>query len=229
MIPSFALERTQDLLFELHQMHQQNTIPSVPMFMDSPLAIKMTEVYKKHMHTHWGHLTEFNPEIAKLSEDGEDIFQFAGLKLTPDVDQSKAINNVPPPKVIIAGSGMSQGGRIMHHEARYLSDPNSTILFVGYQVDGSLGRRIQRGEKQVRIFGQTVNVNCHVETISSYSAHADQPALLAWVKHASLDGHLQKVFVVQGEEAVAKTLANLIRDQLSVPAYAPKPGEMFEI
>lgn len=230
MIPSFALERTQDLLFELHQMNNRGEIPQLPIFMDSPLAIKMTEIYRRHIKQRGGeHETEFNKQVMELSKGGEDIFKFPGLILTENVEASKGINNVAPPKVIIAGSGMSQGGRILHHEARYLSDPNSTILFVGYQVDGSLGRRIQRGEKQVRIFGNSVDVKCRVETITSYSAHADQPALLSWVKHASQGGRLKKVFVVQGEEAVAKTLANLIRDQLSISAYAPKPAEAFDI
>ena len=229
MIPSFALERTQDLLFELHEMKKMGEVPDIPVFVDSPLAIRMTEVYKRHMRVKNDHTSEFNKTITDLIQKDGDIFDFPGLKLTSAVEESKAINDIPAPKIIIAGSGMSQGGRILHHELRYLSDPKNTILFVGYQVDGSLGRRIQRGEKQVRIFGQTVDVRCHVETITGYSAHADQADLLAWVKQAARGGRLKEVFVVQGEENAAKTLANLIRDRLSIPARAPKPGEQFEV
>ena len=140
------------------------------------------------------------------------------------------INDIPPPKIIIAGSGMSQGGRILHHEIRYLPDPKSTILFVGYQVDGSLGRRIQKGEKEVRILGQSVPVNCHVENLSGYSAHADQPGLLKWIAGSKQDGKKPKeVFVVQGEEEAAGTLANLVHDNLGINAIAPQTGDSFEL
>lgn len=221
MIPSFALERTQELLYELNDLHNSGKIPSIPMFIDSPLAIKMTGVYEKHVH-------DFNMSAVRLSEN-DDIFAFPGLQFTPTSDDSKRINDVPAPKIIIAGSGMSQGGRILHHERRYLPDPHSTILFVGYQVDGSLGRRIQRGEKEVRIFNETIPVRCHVETLSSYSAHADQPALLHWVKEANTNGSLKQVFVVQGEATSAKTLANLIHEQLAVDAFAPTENQEVEL
>lgn len=206
MIPSFALERTQELLVELKELLGEGKIASIPVFLDSPLAIKLTGVYEKYF--------------------GKSPFDFPGIKFTPTPDQSKRINDIPPPKIIIAGSGMSQGGRILHHELRYLTDSNSTILFVGYQVDGSLGRRIQKGDTEVMIFGQRVEIKCHRETISSYSAHADQPALLHWVKMAQTRDMLKKVFVVQGEETSARTLANLIHDTLEVEAIVPKVGEL---
>lgn len=222
MIPSFALERTQELLFELNELHNKGEIPKVPVFIDSPLAIKLTGVYAQHSG-------DFNVEVQHMIGAGDDIFNFPGLKFTPTPDESKRINNVPGPKIIIAGSGMSQGGRILHHERRYLSDPNSTILFVGYQVDGSLGRKIQKGEKQVMVFNEQVVVRCHVETLSSYSAHADQPALLRWVKEANQKKKLKKVFVVQGESNAAATLANLIHDNLDIEALVPKEGDSFEL
>ncbi|MEX2053162.1 MAG: MBL fold metallo-hydrolase RNA specificity domain-containing protein [Candidatus Paceibacterota bacterium] len=226
MIPSFAVERTQELLFELNEMFKKKEIPEVPVFIDSPLAIKMTSVYKKHSEY-------FNKEAMYIIESGDDVFHFPNLKMTSSTDQSKQINDVPAPKIIIAGSGMSQGGRILHHERRYLSDPKSTILFVGYQVDGSLGRRIQRGEKVVKIFGDSISVNCEIETVSSYSAHADQPALLKWIsastKEEGGEGNLKKVFVVQGEEEAAKTLANLVHDRYGVDTVAPVEDESFEL
>lgn len=220
MVPSFAVERTQELLFTLNELFNAKHIPRVPVFVDSPLAIKMTEVYRRHPEY-------FNKETAYLIDSGDDVFHFPGLKLTITTEESKAVNDVPAPKIIIAGSGMSQGGRIVHHELRYLPDPNSTILFVGYQVDGSLGRRIQKGDSPVKILGQAVPVRCRIETISSYSAHADQPALLRWV--ASSKNTLKKTFVVQGEEESAKTLANLMHDNLGLDAVAPVEGENFNL
>lgn len=222
MIPTFALERTQELLYELNGLFAKEEIPLVPVFVDSPLAIKLTEVYKKHSEY-------FNQKTAYLINTGEDIFKFPELKKTPSVEESKAINDVPPPKIIIAGSGMSHGGRILHHELRYLPDPNSTILFVGYQVDGSLGRHIQRGDKEITIFGQRVPVHCHIENISSYSSHADQKSLLTWVDKANTLGKLKEVFVVQGEEVSSKTLAYLIREKLNISAVSPHEQEVFQI
>ncbi len=223
MIPSFAIERTQELLFELNELFSANRIPKVPIFIDSPLAIKMTAVYKKHPEY-------FNKEAVYLIKSGDDVFDFPGLKMTVTTEESKMINDIPPPKIIIAGSGMSQGGRILHHEIRYLPDPKSTILFICYQVDGSLGRRIQKGEKEVKILGQSVPVNCHVENLSGYSAHADQPGLLEWVASSKRDSKKpEEVFVVQGEEEAARTLANLVHDNLGINAIAPQTGDSFEL
>jgi metallo-beta-lactamase family protein len=226
MVPSFAIERTQELLFELNELFNAELISRVPVFIDSPLAIKMTAVYKKHSDY-------FNKEAMYLIQSGDDIFNFPGLKMTATTEESKKINDVPAPKIIIAGSGMSQGGRILHHEARYLSDPKNTILFVGYQVDGSLGRRIQSGEKEVRVLGMPVQVNCNIATISSYSAHADQKGLYEWVAGSTKlkggAGNLKEVFVVQGEEEASKTLANLIRENLSVESIAPTESQSVDL
>ncbi len=223
IIPSFAIERTQELLFELNELFNAKRIPKVPVFIDSPLAIKMTAVYRKHPEY-------FNKETAHLIKSGDDVFDFPGLKMTATTEESKRINDVPPPKIVIAGSGMSQGGRILHHEIRYLPDPNSTILFVGYQVDGSLGRRIQKGEKEVKILGQPVSVNCRVENLSGFSAHADQPGLLRWIASSKQNGKKpERVFVVQGEEEAARTLANLTHDDLGINAIAPQAGDSFEL
>lgn len=226
MVPSFAVERTQELLFELNSLFNSKSIPRVPVFVDSPLAIKMTEVYKKHSEY-------FNKGAMYLIESGDDIFNFPGLKMTATTEESKMINEVPPPKIIIAGSGMSHGGRILHHEIRYLPDPQSTILFIGYQVDGSLGRQIQVGSKEVKILGQTLPVNCHIISLSGYSAHADQNGLLKWTsgstKRGGGAGKLKEVFVVQGEDESARTLANLFHERLGTKALAPKEEESFEL
>lgn len=222
MIPSFAMERTQELLFELNAMHNAGEIPNVPMFLDSPLAIKLTEVYQKYPEY-------FNKETRYIIDSGDDLFNFPGLTYCRTSEESKSINNVSGPKVIIAGSGMSAGGRILHHERRYLSDPNSTLLFIGFQAEGTLGRKIFDGAKEVRIFDEDVPVRCRVEAIGGYSAHADQPTLLSWVVQGAEGGHLKKVFLVQGEETSATTLAGLITVATHIPAIVPAPDQTVEL
>lgn len=222
MIPSFAMERTQELLFELNAMHNAGEIPNVPMFLDSPLAIKLTEVYQKYSQY-------FNKESKYIIDSGDDLFNFPGLTYCRTTEESKNINNITGPKVIIAGSGMSAGGRILHHERRYLSDPNSTLLFIGFQAEGTLGRKIFDGAKEASIFEEKVAVNCRIEAIGGYSAHADQPTLLRWIAKGAEAGHLKKIFTVQGETASAATLAGLITDQFHVSALAPETNQTFEL
>ncbi len=220
MIPTFAMERTQELLYHLHQLFEEGRIPRVPVFIDSPLAIKLTAVYKKYENY-------FNKETQHIARAGDDILNFPGLRLTLTTEQSKEINGAPPPKIVIAGSGMSTGGRILHHEIRYLPDPKSTILFVGYQAQGSLGRQILDGAPEVHIFGETVPVRCKKVNIPGYSAHADQPRLLAWLAPMRLS--LKKVFVVQGEPQSSGALARKIVDELAVATVVPKSKESFMI
>jgi len=219
MIPAFAMERTQELLFELDELVKNARIPQAPIFIDSPLAIKLTAVYKKYSQNP----DYFDKQALALFRQGDAIFDFPGLKISLTKEQSKEINEVKPPKVIIAGSGMSEGGRILHHEMRYLSDPKSAILFIGYQVNGSLGRRILDGAKSVKIFGENVPVRCKIKAIGGYSAHADQSQLLNWLRPMRLN--LEKVFVVQGEENEALPLSQRIKDELAVEAVIPSLGE----
>lgn len=223
MIPAFAMERTQDLLYEMNELVENGRIPRLPVFIDSPLAIKLTEVYKKYSQNP----DYFDAESLALIRKGDAIFDFPGLKFTLTTEQSKEINDVKGPKVIIAGSGMSQGGRILHHEMRYLSNPKSAILFIGYQAKGSLGRQILDGAKNVRIFGEDVAVNCKVKSISGYSAHADQKKLMEWLRPRSKT--LEKVFVVQGDEDQSKPLADKIRDEIAIDAVIPSQGESVEL
>ncbi len=213
IVPAFAMERTQDLLFHINRLVESRKIPHVPVYIDSPLAIKLTEVYKKFEDY-------FDNDIIK---SGDDIFNFPGLRMTLTTEQSKEINHVPNPKIIIAGSGMSNGGRILHHEMRYLPDPNSMILFVGYQAQNTLGRRILDGAPVVRINGEDIPVRCEKRSISAYSAHADQPRLLEWLGHMRTS--VKKVFVVQGEEESATVLAGKIKSDLQLEAVVPKSGE----
>lgn len=219
MIPAFAMERTQDILFEINELVENNRIPPHPIFIDSPLAIKLTSVYKKYSTD-----PEYvDKEALELLRKGDAIFDFPGLKFTLTTEQSKEINEVKPPKIIIAGSGMSQGGRILHHEKRYLPDPKSAILFIGYQAQGSLGRLILDGAKYVKVLGEEIPVRCRVKSIGGYSAHADQKKLLEWL--APQRENLEKVFVVQGEEDQSSALAQKIRDELAINSVLPWVGE----
>ncbi len=221
MIPAFAMERTQELLFELNELVENGRIPKAPVFVDSPLAIKLTSVYKKYSQD----TKYFREEAITLLKKGDAIFNFPGLKTTLTTEQSKEINSVPPPKIIIAGSGMSQGGRILHHEMRYLPDPKSAILFIGYQVNGSLGRRILNGEKWVKIFGEEISVKCKIKSIAGYSAHADQRQLLDWLRPMRISA--KKVFIVQGEKEGMSVLTQKVRDELALEAVIPSIGEEF--
>lgn len=222
MIPSFAMERTQELLFELNDMHNSGEIPKVPIFLDSPLAIKLTSVYQKYPQY-------FNQGAQDIIKSGDDLFNFPGLKYMRTSEESKQINDVPAPKIIIAGSGMCNGGRIQHHLRRYLSDSNSTILFIGFQAMGTPGRRIIDGAKDIKLFNELVPVHCRVEAIGGYSAHADQPMLLSWLAEGAKGGHLKKVFTVQGEADSAAALAEKIKSELHVDAAVPLPDQSFEL
>ncbi|MCL5016433.1 MAG: MBL fold metallo-hydrolase [Patescibacteria group bacterium] len=220
MIPAFAMERAQELLLTIDELIRNKRIPPVPVFMDSPLAIKLTAVYK--WYEDW-----FNADVEKLVKKGDPLFNFPGLKVTLKTEESKKIADVPAPKIIIAGSGMSHGGRIVRHEQLYLSDPKSAILFVGYQARGSLGRRILDGAETVRIFGQEVPVLCRKVEIGGYSAHADQNRLMKWLVPAN--GSLKHVFVVQGDEDASHALAAKIKDELAIDASVPAPGYEVEL
>ena len=221
MIPAFAMERTQELLYELNELVENGRIPKIPIFIDSPLAIKLTAVYKKYSQNP----SYIDEEAIALFKKGDSVFEFPGLKMCLTTEESRSINEVPPPKIIIAGSGMSQGGRILHHERRYLPDPKSAILFIGYQTEGSLGRRILEGEKIIKIFGEEVSVNCRVKNISGYSAHADQEKLLDWLR--PFGTKIKKVFVVQGEEEASNELATKIRDELAIESIVPSINEEY--
>jgi metallo-beta-lactamase family protein len=220
LIPAFAMERTQELLLHLNELVEQGRVPRVPVFLDSPLAIKVTELYQKYRQY-------FNPEMRDLIQKGDSLFNFKGLKFTLTVEQSKEINHVVPPKIIIAGSGMSQGGRILHHELRYLPDPTTMVLFIGYQASASLGRKIMEGVTPVHILGQEVESNCQKRIISSYSAHADQLGLLRWLKPMRVN--LKRVFLVHGELESSTTLAHKIQDELAIGATIPTIGQTVEL
>lgn len=212
MIPSFALERTQNLLYILNNLVESGEIPHIPVFLDSPLGINITNVFKKHTHL-------LNADVHEKMQSDSDVFDFKGLKETYSIDQSKAIMRVPNPKIIISSAGMSHAGRIIHHEKQYLDDPENMVLFVGYQAVGTLGRVIQDGAKKVKLLGKEIQVRATIRTISGYSAHKDSDHLVEFVSHSA--EQLQKVFVCMGETKSSLFLVQRIRDYLGVDAVAP--------
>ena len=223
MIPAFAMERTQEILYELNELVENGRIPDVPIFLDSPLAIKLTAVYKKYVND-----ADYSDKEARdRVSSGDAIFNFPRLKMTLKTEQSKAIKDEPAPKVIIAGSGMSQGGRIVHHETNYLPDPKNTILMVSYQAANSLGRRIFEGDKRVKIMGRDVEVRARVKAIGGYSSHADQNGLMNWLR--PMRDTVKKVFLVQGEEDQMIPLQTLIRDRLALDTIIPETGDVVEL
>ena len=220
MIPAFSLERTQELLAEIADLLETGRISPIPIFLDSPLAIKATAIYRKYENY-------FNPDAHRRIKSGEDMFRFPGLKFTLTTEESKSINEIKPPKIVIAGSGMSTGGRILHHEKRYLPDPHSTLLMVGYQAAGSLGRMLQDGAKEVTIHDEKIFVKAKIETLAGYSSHPDREQLLEFIARSK--DSLEKVFVIQGEPASCLFLVQRVRDYLGIEAVAPRYGESYEI
>jgi metallo-beta-lactamase family protein len=220
VIPAFSIERTQVILYEINNMVEDGLIESVPVYLDSPLGLKITNIYKKSKQF-------FNKTVSDEIKGGDDIFTFPKLKIIRDSLESKEILNSPSPKIIIAGSGMSEGGRVMHHEINFLPDPNNTILLMGYQAVGTLGRKIQEGNKKVVIKDKVVEVRAKVEMISGYSSHRDSDGLLDLV--SGTKDTVKKVFVVLGEPKSALFLVQKLRDELGVEAVYPKRGVSYTI
>jgi metallo-beta-lactamase family protein len=216
IIPAFSLERTQAMLYEINNLVEQKLISPLPVFLDSPLAIAVTELYCRYSHY-------LRPEVQKQIKGGDDIFAFEGLSFTRTVKASSEIDEVTGPKIIIAGSGMSHGGRIRRHERRYLGDPKTTLLLVGYQSVGSIGRLLQDGAKRVTIDGETVKVRACIERITGYSGHADRDQLVDLVAQGG--DRPKGVYVVMGEERASLFLTQRLRDYLGVPAVAPSIGQ----
>ena len=220
IIPVFSIERTQVILHEINDLVEGGKLDSVPVYLDSPLAIKVTDIYRNHMHN-------FKKHVQEDIKTDDDIFDFPKLKLTMSREESKSINYDHGPKIILAGSGMSHGGRVMFHEKVYLGDPKNTILFVGYQVPGTTGRQIQDGNKVVDIFNKKVKVRARVETISGFSAHKDSDHLAEFIEPVS--ENVEKVFIAMGEPKSSMFLAQRLKDYYEVDAVVPQAGESFEV
>jgi metallo-beta-lactamase family protein len=228
VIPAFSIERTQVLLYEINNMVEDGEIAQVPVFLDSPLASKVTAIYQKYKD-------RFKESVRDEIKAGDDIFDFPNLKIIRDVKESAQIENTKGAKIVIAGSGMSEGGRVVGHEERYLGDPNATIILVGYQSVGSLGRRIQDKNKEININGRKIKVRATIKNILGYSSHKDSEHLLEFVERTSGiseqndKSSLKKVFVIMGEPKSSLFLVQRIRDYLDIEAIYPEEGREYEL
>lgn len=220
LIPAFSIERTQEVLYEMNLI-LRDLKTKVPIYLDSPMAIKATQLYRDFKA-----YLRFQSPI--LEEPDRDFFSFPNLHETLSTDASKGINDVPAPKIIIAGSGMMNGGRIMHHLQRYLPLASTTILVIGYQAAGTIGRQIFGGAKSVRIYGQAVQVRAKIKGIGAFSAHGDQHKLTRWMKPE--DGVMpKKIFLVHGDDDAKVEFAEHLRRELQTEVLIPSEGMTHEI
>ncbi|MBT6068869.1 MBL fold metallo-hydrolase [Candidatus Peregrinibacteria bacterium] len=220
IIPAFSLGRTQEITYELHQLVDKNMIPAIPVFLDSPLAVNVTGVFKKH--------PECYDEAAKkmLEEDDHAVLSFDNFKQTESVEESKALNNFNGPCIIISASGMCEHGRIVHHLKNNIEDPRNTIMIVGYQAEETLGRKLVEGEKSVKIFDKTYKVKARVATMNYFSAHADRSDLLNFA--TSLKG-LKRAFVVHGDTHRSIALKEALESNEVPNVMVPSWGEVYNL
>jgi len=217
LIPSFAVERTQEILYILKEMHDRKELPHCNIFLDSPMATRATEVYNNYSHL----LSKQCQDYKK--RDGT-VFDFENLIYTPDVEGSRAINEVDTRAIIIAGSGMCTGGRIIHHFKNRLWNPKNAVIFVGYQAIGTLGRHIVDGARWVKIFNEDILIKASVHTINGFSAHADQDSIIKWISQME---DLYRVYLIHGEEDKQVILRSVIENALDKKAHIVEPGEVI--
>jgi len=216
VIPAFAIDRTQEVLYLLRELMGDGTLPQVPVFLDSPMALEATLAYRDCVREH-------DLETRALRDDGIDPFAPAGLTMVRSVEESKRLNSLTGPAIIISASGMATGGRVLHHLKRLLPDPRNTVLFVGFQAEGTRGRRILEGEDAVKIFGEMVPVRAQVRSISSLSAHADADELTIWASEAGTAPRM--VFVTHGEAEASRALADRYATRFGWDCYLPRLEE----
>ncbi len=220
IVPAFALGRTQELMYHLALLEDAGRIPRMTIYVDSPMAISATQIYKDHPE-------DFDADMAARVASGDSPLESSDFRLTRSVEQSRAINKTPGVFMVISASGMATGGRILHHLKNRLADERTTVLLVGYQAAGTRGRAIQQGADRVKIFGEYIPVKAKIETIHGLSAHADKPQLLRWLSTAT---HApERVFVVHGEPEPAESFAATIQTSMHWDAVAPKLGERFDL
>ncbi len=219
IIPSFAVERTQEILYFLNELELEKRIPTLPVFIDSPLAVNITELFPRYIS--W-----FDEETQNLYRDGNDPFDFAKVEYVRSVDRSKELNQLNSPALIISASGMAEAGRILHHLANNIENSRNTVLIVGFMAENTLGRKLADGWKEVPILGDKYKVRAEVVVSHSFSAHADKNELLEYLKNI---GSLKKLFIVHGEETQALEFALLVKDLDNIEdVYVPKEGDVFE-
>lgn len=220
IVPSFAVGRTQQLVLLLHQLSDAGRLPSIPIYVDSPLAVAVTEIFRKHSEL-------FDEETKQFLARGEDPFGFSRLRYIRDVAESKALNDLRGPFVILATSGMCEAGRILHHLRNNIENPRNTVLITGFQAENTLGRKLVDKLPEVSIFGEPMRLRAEVATINELSGHADQRELLAWMK--PLAGGLKRVFVVHGEPTQSAALAEAIGERYGIETILPSRGQSFDL
>ena len=226
LVPAFAIGRTQEVIWVLDDLVRNGRIPRIPLYLDSPMASKATTVYVDHPET-------YDEETAALLRSGDSPLDYPGQQFTDAVEESKAIRHAKRPIMVVASSGMLTGGRVMHHLKDFLPDPSCTLLFIGYQGEGTLGRHIQSGATSARIDGEEVPVRCRVRVISGFSAHADQHELEAWLGHFAQSRDAgdaaRRVFIVHGDPDAAEAFAGRIREELGMEPHVPTHREIVRL
>jgi metallo-beta-lactamase family protein len=221
IIPSFAIERTQEVLCALKEMYKEGLLPkSTKIFLDSPMAIKATNIYIKYHK-------QLSKKCNKFFKNDGFIFDFPLLKYTTKIDQSKKINSITKGAIIIAGSGMCNGGRVLHHLKNRIWNPLNSVLFVGYQAEGTLGRKIVDGEKWINIYGEEILIQSEIVTINGFSAHADQNELLEWIK--PMKKSIKAVFLIHGEEEKQKIFKEKIIEKFDLKVHIVEPKEVIGV
>jgi len=218
IIPSFAIERTQEILCMLKEMHDNGTLPRCKVFLDSPMATRATAVYKEYAQK------LLSQECQEMKRRDGTVFEFEGLQYTLTVDESKAINDVNSRAIIIAGSGMCTGGRILHHFKNRLWNHKNAVIFVGYQAVGTLGRRIVDGAKWIKLYHEDIRIKANIYTINGFSAHADQNGILKWVGDIS---GLKRIFLIHGEREKQDVLKEVMGKKLHEKAHIVRPEEVI--
>jgi metallo-beta-lactamase family protein len=225
IVPAFAVGRTQELVYALHQLTDSGQIPAIDVYIDSPLAVNATSIFRLHPDVYDQETKDFLAE-----SNSDDPFGFEGVTYVREASDSKALNDMAGPAIIISASGMCEAGRILHHLKHNISDPRNTILFVGYQAEQTLGRRILEGEPVVNIFGDPYPVQAKVMKINGYSAHADRNGLLNWLKAAQeRSDRLRQVFLVHGDLEASQALAEAIHEQQGLEVHIPARGQAFAV
>lgn len=220
IVPAFAVGRTQQLVLLLHQLAEAKRIPNIPIFVDSPLAVNVTEIFRKHSEA-------FDDETRAYLARGEDPFGFSRLRYVRDVSESKTLNDLRGPFVVISASGMCEAGRILHHLKNNIADPRNTVLITGFQAENTLGRKIVDKMPEVAIFGDPVPLRAEVAKLNELSGHADQRELLAWMK--PMLPALKKVFLVHGEATQSRALQTAIQQVYGVETVVPARGDSFTL
>lgn len=220
IIPAFAVGRTQQIVLLLHQLINEQRIPPVPMFVDSPLAVDVTKTFRAHPEC-------FDEETAKYLAEGQDPFGFKRLSYVRDAEGSKNLNDLRGPFIVISPSGMCEAGRVLHHLRHNVGDPKNTVLITGYQAENTLGRKLQSGMKSVRIYGAPTEVRAEIQSLEELSGHADAGELIAWMK--PMTGTLKRVFLVHGEPQESAPLAKLIQSTYGIEAIPVSRGQVYEL